>query len=154
MTSPADSKRSDMLKTVKWSDRFTDAEIEAISTHLQIRRHKKGETVFLQGDPGDFLCFLVAGTVDIAKDISDTRDTLVVAIKPGNHFGELSFADGEPRSASAIANEDATLLILTKDGFEALAAERPDLGLKVLKHMLRLVSKRLRLTTRELVYRV
>ena len=154
MTAPNDTQRSQMLKTVTWSEHFTDAEIEAISEHLQVRTHPKGDTVFLQGDPGDFLCFLVSGSVGIAKDVTDTRDHIVVTIKPGTHFGELSFADGKPRSASAIANEDSVLLILTREGFDALAAEHPHLGIKVLQHMLHLVSTRLRLTTRELVYRV
>lgn len=149
-----DAQRSDMLRTVSWSDEFSDAEIDAISERLQARSLKKGETVFLQGDPGDFFCFLVSGSVGIAKDVTDTRDTIVVTIEPGNHFGELSFADGEPRSASAIANQDSTLLVLTQEAFEALAAENPELGMKILRHMLRLVSKRLRMTTKELVYRV
>ena len=154
MTLPGEADRAKMFSAVKWSNSFSADEIQAISAHLQVSTRKKGETVFLQGDPGDFMCFLVSGSVGIAKDISDTRDTLVVSINQGGHFGELSFADEEPRSASAIANEDVTLLILTRDGFETLAAERPDLGMKILKHMLRMVSKRLRMTTRELVFRI
>ncbi|THB64750.1 MAG: cyclic nucleotide-binding domain-containing protein [Desulfovibrio sp.] len=154
MGSGSNANRFDMLKTVQWSSRFSDEENQVISSFLQVREHKKGEAVFLQGDPGDFMCFLVKGSVGIAKDISDTRDTIVVTIHPGNHFGELSFADAEPRSASAVANEDVVVLTLSISDFETLAKDNPELGMKILKHMLQLVSKRLRMTTRELVYRV
>lgn len=154
MSQPDGKNIAAMLEETKWGKDFTTEEHAAISKYLDVITKQKGETIFLQGDKGDFMAFVIKGSVDITKDISETRDTIVVTIASGTHFGELTLADGKPRSASAVAREDVTLLILTKAQLDKLIDDDHDLGVKILKHLLGLVCGRLRLTTRELVYRV
>ena len=68
-------------------------------------------------------------------------------MSPGKTFGEMSLVDGEPRSASVLADEKTTLIVLTADDFARLASEIPRLAIKVLLKISKLLSQRLRHTT-------
>jgi CRP-like cAMP-binding protein len=74
-----------------------------------------GETVVREGDPGDSLCIIVEGTVEV-----DTDDRVVARMTTGDFFGEISLFDGKPRSATVVAVDDVVLLKLTSSDFETL----------------------------------
>ncbi len=143
-----------MLEAMKCGRRFSRDELEVLGDFMAVQQFRKGQTILLQGEKGNSMAFVVAGLVEIIKDRTKTSDAVVVTLGPGNHFGELSLIDGEPRSASAVAVEDTTLLTMSREQFDALRASRPELGFKFYEQIAILVSKRLRLTTRELVYRI
>ena len=64
----------------------------------------------------------------------------------GELFGELSVADGEPRSASARATIDpkAKLLCIAKTHLEKLLDENPSMALTYQKGLVRKLTERLR----------
>ena len=82
----------------------------------------------------------------IKKDHGDETKRLGV-IRPGKTFGEMSLLDGEPRSASVIAEETSTLIVLTAEDFARLSSELPKLAMKVLLKISKLLSQRLRQTS-------
>ena len=51
---------------------------------------------------------------------------------PEGPFGEMSIIDGLPRSASAVAAEETTALVLTKEKFELILTDNPKLGVSPL----------------------
>jgi CRP/FNR family transcriptional regulator/CRP/FNR family cyclic AMP-dependent transcriptional regulator len=59
---------------------------------------------------------------------------------PGDFFGEMSLLDGEPRSATVIADEPSRLLVLSRRDFQAHLAAHPRTALRVLQEL----SRRLR----------
>jgi CRP-like cAMP-binding protein len=62
-------------------------------------------------------------------------------------FGEQAFFDGKPRSAAVRAISDGTLLRLSPESFDALAARAPFLAHSILFDLARILSLRLRQTT-------
>ncbi len=74
-----------------------------------------GATVVRQGDPGDVLCIVAKGTVEVHRD-----DRVVAQLTAGDYFGEISLIDGEPRSATVVAVDDVVLLELSSSDFDAL----------------------------------
>ncbi len=80
--------------------------------------HPRGTVLVREGDPGDSLCIIVEGVVDILKD-----DHVVAQLKAGDYFGELSLIDGEPRSATVVAVEDVVLLTLSSSAFDSLLSD-------------------------------
>jgi len=137
----------------KLGKHFTADECAIIAPYLEYTHYAKGHSIFVQGETGDFMAFLGHGVVEVIKDISKTRDTIIVILGPGNSFGELSFVDGEPRSASVLAREDVELLIMHKSQFLAMRQQHLETAFKFLELIAKQISKRLRLTTKELVYR-
>jgi CRP-like cAMP-binding protein len=74
--------------------------------------------VVREGDPGDSLCIIVSGAVEVRK-----KDHAVARLQPGDFFGEISLIDGEPRSATVVAVEDLTLLTISSEDFCSLLAD-------------------------------
>jgi len=58
----------------------------------------------------------------------------------------MSIIDGLPRSASATAGEDTTMLILSKENFELLLNDNPKLGIVIYSKLAQLMSHRLRVS--------
>ena len=42
-------------------------ELNTISDHMHVSRFEAGDLVFSEGDPGDEVCFVVDGTLDVLK---------------------------------------------------------------------------------------
>lgn len=142
----------DLLDDTKWGREFTRDEVETIARYMSAEAFKKGEYIFKQGERQNFMVFIVEGKIDIIKESADALEMIVVTLLPSTYFGEMSFVDDEPRSASAVAKEDALLLFLSTDNFERICVEHPRLGLKIVKNIAKLISQRLRMTTGKLVY--
>jgi CRP/FNR family cyclic AMP-dependent transcriptional regulator len=70
----------------------------------------------------------------------DGREVILSVLGVGEHFGELSLIDGQPRSAHVIAMDDAKLLILRRDDFRRRVAESPAVAWAMLVEL----SRRLR----------
>ena len=68
-----------------------------------------------------------------AKVVANGRT--VNRLLPGDHFGEISLLDGEPRSASVVAETEMTLVIITQKDFLAMLAKEPgDHGVPAGRH--------------------
>ena len=77
--------------------------------------YPSGTTVVREGDPGDSLCVIAEGTVEVRRD-----DRAVAQLTAGDFFGEISLFDGEPRSATVVAVDDVVLLRLSSADFDEL----------------------------------
>ena len=49
--------------------------LDALAAALRLRRFRKGETVFHQGDPGDALFIVASGSVKVVLPSDETRRT-------------------------------------------------------------------------------
>jgi CRP-like cAMP-binding protein len=143
---------ADMFDETRWGQDFTRQEVEAIAKFLSLHHFKDGESIFRQGDREAYMAFIVSGKVDITKESSDQLEKIVVTLSPRTHFGEMSFIDQEPRSASAVARGEVTLLMLSPDNFERILEQHPQIGIKMLRNIAKMISQRLRMTTGKLVY--
>ncbi|MBU1139334.1 MAG: cyclic nucleotide-binding domain-containing protein [Proteobacteria bacterium] len=71
------------------------------------------ETLFLQGDCGDFIYIIISGSVEISKK-TETQKDIIARMSSGDILGEMALLSDEPRCASAIATEP-TRVIMVKD---------------------------------------
>jgi CRP-like cAMP-binding protein len=104
------------------------AGLDACLACLRLRRFRKDETVFHQGDPGDALYVVASGRVKIVLPSPDTGEPAILAtLGRGQFFGELAMLDGEPHSASVVALEPTETLVLGRDDFERLFDAEPSI---------------------------
>jgi len=102
------------------------AGLDACLACLRLRRFRRDETVFHQGDPGDALYVVASGRVKVVLPSPDTGEPAILAtLGPGGFFGELAMLDGEPHSASVVALEPTETLVLGRDDFERLFESEP-----------------------------
>jgi diguanylate cyclase (GGDEF)-like protein len=90
-----------------------------------------GETIVHQGDPGNDVFLIVAGRVQVVARVEQGRivtEATLASLGAGDSMGELSLLDGEPRSASCVAIEDAVCLRLRRLDFLAAVRDHWALG--------------------------
>jgi len=115
---------------------------EALARTVVRRPFRRGETVFQKEEPGQSLFVVERGTVRIFLPTPQGNDLTLAVLAPGDFFGDMSLLDGRPRSASAAATFDSSLLVLDRQAFIALISSRPSAAMAVLG----VVAQRLRET--------
>lgn len=90
------------------------------------RYYPKDTMVFAESQPGQELYIIQKGSVKISK-IVDKNEVLLAVLKQGDIFGEMSLLEDRPRSANAIAHEDAYLLAVNKANFERMVQTQPQI---------------------------
>jgi CRP/FNR family transcriptional regulator, cyclic AMP receptor protein len=116
-----DRLAGEALRTCGLFSAADDAAIETLIRVLRVRRFRRGETIFHQGDPGDALFVLSSGSVKVVLPSDEGAEPAIVAILgPGEFFGELAILDGAPHSATIVAVEPTETLVLHRDAFLGL----------------------------------
>ena len=119
---------------------LTEGELAFLAQRTVPRRYKNGEIVFSEGEPCAGLYVVEAGHVRIYKSSANGREQVLSVDGPGSSIAELPVFDGGNYPASVAAIDDATLLFVSKQDFQALCLAHPQVALKVL----RVVGARLR----------
>ena len=84
-------------------------------------RHGAGETLFRQGDAGEFFYVVLSGSVDVFIRDPGGREHLVATLFNGDSFGELALMhEGNTRGATIVAKEDCEFLTLGREDYGAI----------------------------------
>src|SRR5947209_7061604 len=91
-----------------------EPEREALSRLLESEQYRKGETIYAYGDPGEKIYIVRSGLAQVWIENDEGARLVVSEPCAGDVFGEISFLDGGPRTATACATEDTECLTLTR----------------------------------------
>jgi len=91
-----------------------------------------GTIIFREKDPGDMMYVIANGRVRISKHVVEGVDKTLSILEEGEYFGEMSLLLNAPRSATATAFEETTLITLTRDDFKQMLREYPEAGMAML----------------------
>lgn len=130
-----------LKETILFQDLEPD-ELEAIASIARKRQVPKGSILFYVDDPGNACYIVIDGKVKIVVNSGDGREHILGILGLSDLFGEMSLIDGQPRSATAIAVEDSSVLTIQREEFMRILADHPGIAMKLLI----VLSRRLRLT--------
>jgi len=102
-----------------------------------VRSFKAGEVIFKEGDPAEELFIVKSGSVEIRFG-----NRLLDTLPERSIFGEMALIDRSPRSATAVASTDATLVPVGEKQFLFLVTRTPHFALNVM----RVLAQRLRVS--------
>lgn len=126
-------------------EHLTPEEKEEFLSCCESELYRKDAPIILKDDANRDLFVIKSGSATAAD--SWDEDVVPLAIfAEGDVFGEMSFIDGSPRSATVIANEDSILHRMSFDRFERLMEEQPKLAARFLMGFMRVLVKRLQFT--------
>ncbi len=91
---------------------------------------KAGDTIFNEGDTGDYMYIVQEGTVDVVL-----RGKIVESVETGGIIGEMALIDNEKRSAGAVAQTDCRLVPVSQKQFTFMVQETPYFALQVMHIM-------------------
>lgn len=125
--------------------------LERLAAALEPSDYSDGQSVFVEGDPGDSMYFIASGCIRIEKRVSSGTSKTLTVLESGDYFGEMALLDQKPRSASALASGDSRVLRLSKAAFDQIQAGSSAAGMSMLFAMIRTSSERIRRLSSQLV---
>jgi CRP/FNR family transcriptional regulator, cyclic AMP receptor protein len=145
---------ADVIGVLRTTDLFGSAptgELENVVTSSRLRSFRRGQVVCTAGDPGDTLIVVVSGQVKIAVRSADGAELTLTVVGPGATIGEVSVADGGPRSADVETVADSQLLFIPRATVQAVCARVPAAA-QALTSGIAAALRRLTETTSDLVF--
>jgi CRP-like cAMP-binding protein len=131
--------------------RMQPSDLRISAKYFNISNYSEGETIFREGDVATFICFLHQGRVSVIKN-DWNGDVVVMGTEcAGDNFGEMAVLDGEPRSATCVAETDCEILTLTKKELDTLLKENAFVGSEILRAIAINLSLRMRFAVGRLV---
>ncbi len=109
----------------------------------RVKSVKAGEVLFRKGEPGSSMFVIEEGEIEILLPVDPpVNEVLLSVMNAGEFFGELSLFADTPRTATARALVDSSLVEMQRGDFITFVMERPSVGISMLSEM----AKRLQLT--------
>lgn len=120
--------------------------LKRIADIAQEKVYEAGKVVFQENEMGDVLYIIKSGAVQIYKVLGSGQEKTLAVLHTQAFFGEMSLLDDSPRSASARAAQDSTLLAVDKESFKEVVNEYPEIAFEIFK----VFSQRLREANKEI----
>jgi CRP/FNR family transcriptional regulator, cyclic AMP receptor protein len=112
-------RQTNLLRSVPAPD------LETIAGASRLRNVRRGQVLFTAGDPSDSLILVISGRVKVVVRSADGAELTLTIVQPGATIGDLSVADGGPRSADAEALDDCRLLLVPNELIADLCSRVP-----------------------------
>ena len=101
--------------------------LNELARHVDEVTVKAGKVLARQGEHGLEFLLIVEGKAHVERDRKR-----IASLQPGDFFGEMSLIDGEPRTATVIAETPVTLLVIHRRVFGHILDTIPGIQKKVL----------------------
>lgn len=136
------------LKSHQFISYFESPQAEELCQLAIVETFSENTVIFEEGEIPDYLYLVLAGKVEFRKQVGSDKYQSIALAKQNEFFGEFGVIDGQPRSAQAIACEEATLAKIPRDILiEILNTTKGSVVLKLLNY----IVKHLRATTAQFV---
>lgn len=94
--------------------------LSELAAAVEVREIPRRQVIYLPGDPGDRVFFIVGGRVKCSKVTRDGKELTLAYRGAGHVFGELCVIDGTPRDEMAEAMKNAIICELPREVFQDL----------------------------------
>ncbi|MCB0393953.1 MAG: cyclic nucleotide-binding domain-containing protein [Bdellovibrionales bacterium] len=141
-----------LMKSVYLFKGMSDSTLNEIAKFCEPVNFDRETTLFTQGDKADALFLIKMGSAQITQETPNGDQLEVAVLGGGSHFGEMSFIDGENRSATVMVSKGSELLKVPFRELQSYLDENPEESVKFYREMLLFLCGRLRTTTQDLSF--
>ncbi len=123
ITTDADLRQTEAIcEFLRQSELFkhlTPRTLTELAPHASERDYQAGETIVAEGDAGEEFFMIASGRVEVRKAKGETF-IAITQLSSGEHFGEVSILESQPRNASVVAIEPTKCYIFDRVSFQAV----------------------------------
>jgi len=124
------------LKGIELFSSLSEATLDDIARHGQLRAYARGEHVVLEGDRCEAAYFVVSGEVRVYRVSLDGREQVLVRLRAGQAFNTVPPFQPDGRNpANAAAIVKSTILVLRSDDFLRLTLAHSDLTMAMFRDL-------------------
>ncbi len=110
------------LQDVPMFEGCSERQLRSIARIARVFDAPAGTVITRVGEPGNKFYLILDGTVSVDLSVGEP-----VSLRPGEFFGEMSLLDGDPRSATVVADTPVRLLVINRKNFSVFRRQLPDL---------------------------
>lgn len=136
--------KPEILKGQVLLEDLSETELNKAAGIIKKMAFKKREAIFKEKEDAKGIYLIYSGKIEISKITPDGWKQTLAILVPGNFFGELSLIEKRLHDATAVAVEDAEILLITKEDFERMENEDLLLASRIMKKLILVLSKNLR----------
>lgn len=134
---------------------LTRVELNRVYPIVRRQEVDAGTVIMREGEPGDEMYLFSEGQVTVSKNLTlkigkragfgqAEKSMVTLHAEHVSFFGDMAIIENDTRSATITAATDCVLYAVTRDDFEGLCLEHPEVGVKVLRRVAKVLSKRVR----------
>ncbi|MFH1049404.1 MAG: aspartate ammonia-lyase [bacterium] len=142
---------AEFLKNVELFKNLENAEINKLVGFVKVENVVKGSYLFKQNTPRENVYLIYEGAVDLVKATSFGTEKKLNKFSTFDFLGEGSFMDNYPHSTSAKVTEDSVIISIHSSHINDLMKDDSMLVAKILSQISRIISRRMRQTTNQVV---
>jgi CRP/FNR family transcriptional regulator len=132
------------LKKQLLLEEIDEENLKKIAKKTQTISFKKGTQIFKEGEDTRGIYLIHSGKLEISKMTPDGWKQTLAVLSAGHFCGELSILENRKHEANAVAIEDTTVFLFSKDEFERIESEDIVLANILLKKLSIVFSRNLR----------
>jgi len=141
MNTSASPRSSLALRRIALLDGLGDECLARVAAECDWRQVEARTPLFTRASPGGEVYFLCSGRARITTYSTQGREVTFRDCEAGEHFGDLSAIDGQPRSADVVALEPSLLAVLSAPAFIAMLAREPAVAMRMMRNLTALVRR-------------
>ena len=126
---------ADFLAKVPLYKALRRRQLEGLAKTMVEQDYAAGQDIVTQGESGVGLFIIVTGTADVVHVRTDGSKTVVNTFGPTDYFGELALLTEGPRTASVVAQEPTSCLVLTRWNFLAVLKGDAEMSISILEEL-------------------
>jgi len=135
---------SELLARFALIEDFSEVQVEVLRPIIEDIRFETDQVIFNQGDPADYLYFVLDGRVSIRFKPEDGPELTVSEVDQGEVFGWSSALGSHRYTSSAICSECGLFIRLEGEDLKNLCQENPETGILILNRLAGVIARRLR----------
>ncbi len=140
-------QKKNFLTKVPLFQGLKDRQLLRLADRMVERNYAAGDLIVKQGQGGEGFYVVTSGKAEATRERSDGEKVLVNTFGPTDFFGELALLDEDGvRTASIVAIEPTTCLVLTRWDFLAILRQDAEMAVEILQEM----AKRFRIALNQL----
>lgn len=120
------------LKSIDLFSQIPGEDLAAVALISSEEHRDSGDEIFGEGEAGDALYLVLDGRVRVHK-----QERLIAELGERECFGEMAILDAAPRSATVTAMRATSLLKITREDFQEIMAEKPEIAVGIIKVLTR-----------------
>lgn len=122
-------------------------QLELLQSLMPKRFVSAGDAVFQTGQSSDSMYLVLHGVAEVLTPNEQGALVRMASVGRGHVFGEVGFLDQAQRTATLVARKDLTLAEMTRQSFERLRSDKPEIVMQLLTNLTLDMAMRLRYTT-------
>ena len=111
---------------------------------MEQKNYPEGESILEEGLSFQILSILMRGRCEVLKTCGGSQEQQLAVLESGAVFGEMSFFQSAPHSASVRTMSEVEVLHLTRDKYNQLLEVAPNIAFRIAESIAKILADRLR----------